>query len=262
MVAWFPVEGVIRLIGSTCFKGLNQEGHEQALAQLAREKKERSEISFLLGNGEKLARARDAVKNAQAVATSIDNFGVSLRNLVTNRLNMPLWAQTKNGELLVIDGDTRRRYATVRGTEILNPSPKRFGHRLKQFAQALDLITDLDQWELQVKTLPDSTRAEYARLISKSLSGARTLFAEMRERQAFVSQETVSTLRTWGAREDAVYGLVFERNGDMLRIGRPGKAVMAVRIPSEMEANLPALDAPLLSEVVLNGERRPTLAAA
>ena len=103
MIAWFPDEGVIRLIGPDCFAELNKEGHNEALDELAKREKREEEFKFLLSQRDQHRVALNVLKASQQVAEALDDFGARLRKTLTETLNIDLWPHVRSGELQVIE---------------------------------------------------------------------------------------------------------------------------------------------------------------
>jgi len=50
MIAWFPEEGTIRIIGPECFASFNLEGHAAAYDEFRKEQEEKKNEAFLLSH--------------------------------------------------------------------------------------------------------------------------------------------------------------------------------------------------------------------
>ena len=84
-IAWFPDEGVIRLIGPDCFAEINKEGHEDAVQELKDREKRKREISFLISQRDQHQLALTVLIASRRVAQAVDNFGFDLRRRYTKR---------------------------------------------------------------------------------------------------------------------------------------------------------------------------------
>src|SRR6478735_1866700 len=64
MIAWFPDQKLIRILGPQCFRKLNPEGHAIAIDQYDREQRIRRDIAFLIQNLPLLPAAMAAIRRA------------------------------------------------------------------------------------------------------------------------------------------------------------------------------------------------------
>jgi hypothetical protein len=71
-IAWFPTEGVIRLLGPECFKSLDKEGHEEAKRQLEIERQRKQDTDYLLSKLPLLGRVIHVSEGAVPVAKALD----------------------------------------------------------------------------------------------------------------------------------------------------------------------------------------------
>ena len=79
MIAWFPDQGLIRMLGPQCFRKLNPEGHDfLALAQYRKEQRIRRDIAFLLGHLHLLPEAMRAVVRGIEIAQAVDLLRAAL----------------------------------------------------------------------------------------------------------------------------------------------------------------------------------------
>ncbi|MBY3369071.1 hypothetical protein [Rhizobium laguerreae] len=101
-IAWFPDEKVLRLVGPHCFRTLNAELHEAALAQWEKEKNETQARDYLLERRDLVGNWLAAADGMIAMARAADRFSPALKNLFeSSPLDIPLYEATRNDFLNV-----------------------------------------------------------------------------------------------------------------------------------------------------------------
>lgn len=261
-IAWFPDEGVIRLMGADCFRALNQEAHESAELEMRRRKQRDADVAYLLKDHSRLKKAYEVCKAALPVAEAVQVLSKSLRRTFEEKLNLPIWSYVQHGTLPVweefsevrSDGSIKtlsgsKTYAKAQGFRLLQPNLKQFAFRVEQVMFGFRTAFETDDWESFVASLSDEERHKLAKLVNRSVATGRELLAELRELQRFVSPLNVATLRTWGRHEGNKMPFVFERDGAALRIGKNDFARMTVPIPASFENQLEEIDVPLIKEM-------------
>lgn len=256
-IAWFPDEGVIRLIGPDCFKSLSPDGHATALADLRRRQQRESEISFLIRAAHNVRFIRDAVDDTMECAKALDVFRGRLLVALSEH-NIPLWNHARNGELkchrekVTISysssgGRTRktktehRTYARIQGFAILAPGYTSFEVSISASRAMLDVVDFNAQKLKEYDTLDDSTRATLALGFKQTLNELRESFAKLDQLRRFSSHETVKTLKTWAALEDAALNFYVDRDDSRLIIGGTKNRVTEIAIPAALDRSVPQL---------------------
>jgi len=89
-IAWFPEEGVIRIIGPDCFRALNPEGHDQAVADLRREQTKQQDVRYLLANIGVVPHTLRAIHAASNALNAWDEFAAALRSIIGGLCPKPL----------------------------------------------------------------------------------------------------------------------------------------------------------------------------
>jgi hypothetical protein len=117
MIAWFPDEHVIRMIGPECFQTLNPDGHWEAVETFDREEGARRTIDYLVGNLHLSGKSIEVLQNALPTLTAIDEVHATLRSRLTDIVRVDLWRHVGRGSLKVHVMSRRLR----RG-----PAPKRW----------------------------------------------------------------------------------------------------------------------------------------
>lgn len=259
-IAWFPEEGVIRLIGPKCFASLNQEGHEAAMTAFRIEERRKKQINYLIKHLHIVPDAIKAVREMLPLALALDTAAKELRSkLAIMRLN--LWDQMRSGVLQVrvvrqevfrgrdLSEQTRTvqdfaTYASIAGARMLDPNLKRFESRLQSALKRLEGISLHGADD--VAESDDAVRSAAASALERGVSQAREVIEEMSEVRDFFSTVTISTLRNWGARSDCPTPLHIDLSGTSLTFGSHQHNVSRVEVPIVVHGPMAAL--PSLAE--------------
>jgi hypothetical protein len=95
MIAWFPDEKVIRLIGPDCFRALNPEGHDRAKRQYREEQEAEKDNAYLLSNLPKLPDAIEVIERAVIVAEAVEVFYTDLQKKLL-AFDFALWPEVRD----------------------------------------------------------------------------------------------------------------------------------------------------------------------
>ena len=260
-IAWFPDEGVIRLLGPDCFAAMDKEGHAAAIDEMRKEKKRRQDTNYLFKNREALLELPKILKIARRVGYGVDELKAGLRYAFIEQLNIPIWESVRTGKLQVWEefddldraGNVRtlnrlREYAPVLGIAMLNPEKKGMALRANQFLKGVAFIEERG-WSERIDEMNEFERRQTAQFISNTVGKVRRFMADLAEAQKFLSDLNIATLRTWSARPDCPTPFVLERKGNILRIGKQANAMFTVRIPSNIEEPLVRINIPILKEM-------------
>ena len=262
-IAWFPEEGVIRLMGPHCFAKLDKGGHNDALVEMRKRKQRDADVAYLLRNHNRLTAAYRVIQTAIQVAEAIDEFGKNLRHTVEDLMNVPLWERVRHGHLQVwetfsdftkgneiVQRQMLRNYAKLEGYQLLNPRMKDYSIRVQQCIIGFITAFASTDWDHQIAEMSETNRHDLAKLVDKSVRRARELLGEMRELQRFLSVSNVATLRTWGPLVENPTQISFDRQGKLIRIGKTEHGRNPITIPAHFDDEIGEIDVPLLSEMV------------
>src|SRR5262249_17909691 len=133
MIAWFPAEAVIRMLGPRCFASINGQGHAEAMRRYNAEKQRAKNIAYLLSRLGLASEAANALQTALPTLTTIDE----VRDLLITRLRsggIKLWDQVRDGVLRVAVQEEegsgrkgrRKRYAAIDGYRMVDPKHDNF----------------------------------------------------------------------------------------------------------------------------------------
>lgn len=271
-IAWFPEEKVIRLIGPDCFKKLNPEGHDAALAVLRAEQQRERDIRYLLSNLPVVPQAVRAVETAMPMAEAVDDLRATLRNRLEVVLKMNLWPVLRDGVLTRRvrrtvpyrnrDGTEGTRteeldevYARIEGHRLLDPRLQRFAPRVTTIVERLRAIT-FEAHEVAIEGMDDDERSKVARTLGSNIERARRTFAELEDVRRFVSTVTVATLRNWSQQDGSALTLFIERIGHDLYVGKRRDERLRIELNPAIDAALPAL--PEIGATSFDQDRTPS----
>jgi hypothetical protein len=254
-IAWFPEEGVVRLLGPDCFKSLDAEGHEEAKRQLAAERQRKQDTEFLLSKLPLLKQVIRVGERAVPVAKALDAFRESL--LAKFALaQLPLWEHVRHdgvlkvsvrhrefrpnsdGSMRVEEVDTFQTYARLNGHEILDPRLSSQVGRLQSALRRLHEFADTGEDLEQVKLMSDEEKRRVAGQISKAVSTIKTAVDKITALRRFTDLVTINTLRRWGEQEGCPLPRFFERRGDRIAFGQREHRNFVVEIPDDLLAEI------------------------
>ena len=167
-IAWFPSEGVIRLLGPECFKSLDKEGHEEAKRQLEIERRRKQDTDYLLSKLPLLGRVILVGEQAIPIAKALDIFRDDLHAKLTLD-RFPLWdcvrdggelkikersqefRQNTDGSMRIVDIDVEHVYARLSSYEILNPNLTSCGDQLQAALRKLREHNHGEDWRQKLR---------------------------------------------------------------------------------------------------------------
>ena len=264
-IAWFPDEGVIRLIGGDCYASLvGQEQHEIALADLRTRQRIARDEAFVASQ---VPFVRDHLPRLESVlgyCRAVDTLRGRIPPRMGNALHSALWRHVSiGGELRVtqavkdirlVDGrevgrETEQdiRYAGLAGHLMLHPPPnvsigdpviaavERIRALVGRESPLLDPSSPKDR-SLAIRRLTGAWR-----IIDDALRQARSL-------AAFVEVLNINTLRTWAALPNSPVTGYFAIRGAELIVGADPRDTTTIAIPAELMTEAPVL--PSLSDRV------------
>ncbi|MEP9351388.1 hypothetical protein [Xanthobacter sp. KR7-225] len=257
-VAWFPDEQVIRLMGPDCFRALNPEGHDIAVANLAKEQKEWRDKVFLLGNLTKVVDAVALLEDARLIADDFDE----LQDTLHSRLSIcapKIWHhigkgvlslhrsekevyRRRDGELHLRPVEVTVRYGSV-SVALFDPDSRPLSRKFTKVIESLYDI-DYDDVEAALSALSDAERAKAAKTLDQCFQKGRELLAELAERRRCLSPANLATLRAWGREAETPIRFFINRDGSDLFVGARPSEVMRIPLPASVDvviSELPAL---------------------
>lgn len=258
-IAWFPTEGVIRLLGPECFKSLDKEGHEEAKRQLDIERRRKQNTDYLLSKLPLLNKVIKVGDEAIPVAKALDEFRANLQEkLALDRL--PLWDHVRSDGSLKIrerseefrrnaDGSMRtqeveidRVYAPLSSYEILNPSRTSCASRLQA---ALRTLREYDYgvgWRERLDSMDDNQKMKAAQAIGSAVASVKSSLAKLETLRSFTDRVTINTLRGWGRQDGCPMPRFWDHQANRITFGRSEYQSFAVPVPVDLLANIGTVD--------------------
>ncbi len=253
-IAYFPGEGLIRLLGPDCFASLNREGHVEAVAQLRQRQQRERDSQYLLRNLPIVPEVVRAVRTAISVGEAIDKFHRDLLSRLKNIVRVDLWREARDGELSLPfvradvsatrSGEQRIRrindkqvFGRLQGHRMLDPSLTEYAPRLKQIEKELARICFAD-CDGSLAGMDNEERTRVAKVLGRSVDKARRLFEEMDDVRRFVGPIAVATLRNWASQQGCPMRIYVERNGNSFYVGARAEEKVRVEILPEIELTL------------------------
>jgi hypothetical protein len=240
IAAWFPDEGVIRLLGPRCFATLNPEGHERAIGAYEEAERRRRDLDFLAANVGVAEPALRAAIELQRLAKGLEGFRVQLRR---SPLIVRLASQTRENELRVmrrekevrgqagdselVEVDRLTRFGPLDGRRLIDVEP--LGVALPE---VIDKLTAVVEARDRVGSLTAPARKAILYKFTQALSALRAIRREIEEARQFVRPQTIATLRRWGADRGAPFPFYARLDGTGgLLIGEAVDDAVAVAMP-------------------------------
>lgn len=254
-IAWFPSEGIIRLLGPDCFKSLDREGHEEAKRRLEAERRRRQVVESLLLKIPCVSRGVEIAEASIPIARALDDFRGDLHaKFSVDRFF--LWEhvfrdgalkimerqgefrQDADGAMRVREIEVERIYARLNGYQILNPQCKSFTRLLENSAKKLREYCFGPNWRAIVESMDDDVKRKVASEVGRSLATVKSAVSEMRDMQKFVDRVTINTLRAWGRQVGCPLPRYFEHCGDRICFGRSEFNCISVAVPVRLQAEI------------------------
>ena len=253
MIAWFPEEGTIRIIGPECFASFNLEGHAAAYNEFRKEQEEKKNEAFLLSHLGFIGEAIEVIEANIPTVREVDRVREILARRIPHLIDFDLWYHIRADQKLRTENERRtvtkdrfgeervtvvreaNIYGPVIGHIMLEPSSKLIMNRLDICKTRLRMIDFGDKYAEHLATLPSNEKGKLAKFLQKEIKKAHELFAELEEVRRFLRPENVATLRGWGKHEDCPTRLhiAFAPDGRQLNIGKTDEQyqTMTVRPP-------------------------------
>jgi hypothetical protein len=258
MIAYFPNERVIRIMGHDCFKAFNSEGHIEALRKYHGERQRKLDIAFLLDNLGNVSDFLIAVKRAAPIGHAVDELRNRACDVFAGVLRTDLWDHVRTGELRITrtrtqivqipgQGEEEREvqltetYGTIVGQDFLKKRSPRLGRRLDNAVLALQQINFGAEHEDRVRAMTDDEPHQAARLLQQALKTAGDAFKAIEELRQFTSRTTIATLNGWGRLPQCPVHMHIAYDGGALYIGKVDHTLRRIEVPPAYLHVLPPL---------------------
>ncbi len=254
-IAWFPTEGVIRLLGPDCFKALDKEGHEAAKRQLETERRLKQDTGYLLSKLPLVRGVITVAESALPIAKALDEFHKALHNKL-DLARLLLWDQVRNGGELrikersqefrpgangtmrVVDVEIERVYAPLPGYEVLNPNLTPCVPKLQKPLRKLRNYDYGEDWRQKLNSLDDREKNKVAKEIAANLTSIKSSLEKLRTLQRFTDRIAINTLRRWGQHDGCPRPYFFEHRSDRIAFGRSEYQSYTIPIPDDLLATI------------------------
>lgn len=252
-IAWFPDEHVLRLIGPQCFRTLNIELHEAALAEWEKEKKETQARDYLLERRDLVEEWLAAADEIVAMSRAADRFFPALKDLFERRVGVPLYDATREGYMNIWversefrQNDEGQTYTKV--VRVLEPHNRIGGiEALKSHRKPRHLVTSQARTALAragafsaeyVKSATFEEKNKIAKMMRTALRDIRQSRVILETDCWFLRVENLQNIRGWARRENAQ--LQFELSfGDGMITVSQGDVSHSIIIPEALRRRLP-----------------------
>ncbi|MDM9628530.1 hypothetical protein QTL95_21770 [Rhizobium sp. S152] len=246
VIAYFPDEKVIRLIGPKCFATLNAAGHEEAMEGLRRRTKERQSLNYILNRIHKMPEWLEVANEVFEAARAADIFFAVLSNRIEVSLDVPLWRQVRNGTLDVREEisdyrfengkmvEFKRKIASplfrLEGHTALNPDrrPKapQLVKAMKEFAPYAAMTDEA------VRGAPHMQRVAAVKEVKNFLGKVQRIKGELDEELKLVRPINMQRLGQWAADSRSAIDLRISRVSGSIELS--GRREYVVPIPEAL----------------------------
>lgn len=251
MIAWFPEEQTIRIIGPECFASFNLEGHAEAFRAFQKEQEERKNTAFLLSHLGQVGEAIAVLKSNFPTIKAIDR----VREIIARRLpvicDFDFWAHIRSDQTFKIEEKRRTfirnrngeeeeittrhisPYGPVVGHMFLQPKAKLIYDQLDICRTRLKMCDFGEKFADHLATLPFDEKRKLAKHLQKEVRKAHDLLAEADQVRRFLREENLATLRGWGRHPDSPVRVFIQAqpDGTRLNIGQSNEQNSSMKIP-------------------------------
>lgn len=265
MIAWFPDQHTIRIIGPECFASFNLDGHNVAYGEFRKLQEHKRNDAFLLSHLGVIKDCVDAIEGNTATVKEVDRVREILSRRIPHLIDFNLWHHVRTDQRLKTENQRRvwqkdrngeEREVVVRenvvygpviGHTMLEPKPKLIFNRLDVCRVRLKSIDFGEGYAEHLASLSHEDRRALAKFMQKEIKKAHDLYDELEEVRRFLRPENVATLRSWGKHEGCPTRLhiSFAPDGQQLRLGRTDEQYQVMTVRPEFWTTLQII--PILS---------------
>ena len=249
MIAYFPEEKTIRIMGHDCFKSINAHGHTEALRKYHAELQRKKDVIYLLENLDNVPELISIIEHAAPVGHAVDEFRNNACKVFREALHIDLWEHIRTGQLRIarirtqviqIPGrgeETRdieivETYGTITGQDFLKARSPRLGLKLDNALVALRQIDFGPKFNERVAQMTDSDRRQTASLLGRALKTANEVFALIDELRQFTSPATIATLNGWARIAECPIHMRLAFDGSSLHVGKREHDYRRIEVPA------------------------------
>jgi hypothetical protein len=100
MIAWFPDEHTIRIIGPECFASLNPEAHTVAFKDFRRVQEQKKNDAFLLSHLGFIGQCIEAINANIPAVKEVDRVREILSRRIPHLIDFDLWSHVRADQRL------------------------------------------------------------------------------------------------------------------------------------------------------------------
>lgn len=258
-IAWFPSEGVIRLLGPECFKKLDAEGHQEAVDNLKAERRREADTKVLLARLPQLAGLLPIGERANRVATALSEFHLTLHDKL-KLAKLSLWDHVaqegelrvymktsrlvtrRNGETYVDEVDAETAISRLDGYEVLNPELTIGAGTLRAALKTLAGYIDLARDVSIVDRMSDEARHQVAGEITQAITAIKAAVENLARWQKFATPLAINSPRRWGAHPGCAVPYNYQISAGRLSFGQSEYQSFSVPIPDDLTLAIGAVE--------------------
>ena len=251
VIAWFPDEGTIKIMGWDCYKALDPEGHAAAAAQFRLDEAQRSNERYLISRLPQVPILLADLEWDLAIAKAMVALRAAFVSALARQGLEDLPNHMKTGELLVFRGDgaepsqaendTTIRYAKIDGFALIGKSGLPLARDIEQARSAMRELKFGKGWEQKLASMSQQQMAKIAKLFGNALKSWETARSEIADRQLFISPEVGRTIQTWSDLPNATLRFYFEYDHERIKLGLSPSRCEIVEIPLQARERLSTL---------------------
>jgi hypothetical protein len=244
-IAWFPTEGVIRMLGPDCFAAINERGHKEALRELREEQEQQRLDAYLQSHLSLVPEAQRALKVAIPIARAVDNARKTLSTHISDGLDFVLWDQVKDSVLRYCDAppetlkggrptkDDMKLYGPAAGHRMLDAKARPLAPELEKTYESFKPIHYGSDHQKRIDSMPLTERRAAAQRLFKGLETSRKVFAAIEDLRKFTLPQSISTMNSWSETNAPYFKFHIKLSGRELYFGPDAGNLMRFMLQEE-----------------------------
>lgn len=245
-IAWFPQTQLIRIMGTDCFKRMNPEGYRAALDRQSVRKGQEAVLDVLTKNLPRLETAKRRLQDILPLAEHLDDLQKTLGVDLNNKRRVDLWGAVRNeGQLQVTTRESVEHskamlttYASIEGYRLIDPRREKIANRVRSALAEFDKVS----LPANIDAASFAERTVAYRTLQKGKRAAESAIKDIEDCRKFVSPATVATIRTWGARPDAVMPVYMRLDERRLFVGWSEDSARPIILSPVLDRATPVLE--------------------
>jgi hypothetical protein len=235
IIAYFPAERVIRIIGPDCFATYNAEGHEEAYRQMRRRQQVEDDNQYLLDRYHFVPELIDVIDDAIPAAVAFDRFRRQLKDALKETAGLDMWDHVRDEGALRLETTRTEHFRRADGSEgsrevaahtvygnlatytFFAPRHTNFSRRLEALSDGLSAVYDAGH---DVQLFDDDKKMRVASLLRRSFTAAHALFSELDAQRRFIDNSDIPTINGWARSKGSPIRLVILKRLGGFHVGR------------------------------------------